>query len=43
MAKKRSSNSEPTDDARLVAPAAQGDEDRFDRIFRPLFFDDFIG
>ncbi|MGC4089114.1 MAG: Holliday junction branch migration DNA helicase RuvB [Polyangiaceae bacterium] len=43
MAKKRTVSSEPKDDARLITPAAQSEEERFDRIFRPLSFGDFVG
>ncbi|HET9952866.1 MAG TPA: Holliday junction branch migration DNA helicase RuvB [Polyangiaceae bacterium] len=42
MAKKKSTSVE-AEDTRLLAPAAQADEDRFDRIFRPETLDDFIG
>jgi Holliday junction DNA helicase RuvB len=43
MAKKISGSSEPSEEARVVAPLAQSDEERFDRIFRPSTLDDFIG
>src|SRR6476646_2519527 len=43
MAKKISGSPEPSEEIRVVAPMAQSDEERFDRIFRPSTLDDFIG
>ncbi|HYO94871.1 MAG TPA: Holliday junction branch migration DNA helicase RuvB [Polyangiaceae bacterium] len=43
MATKKSTFEEPPERERLVATAPQGDEERFDRIFRPQTLDDFIG
>src|SRR6188768_94572 len=43
MAKKSNESAEVLDAERLMASASQGDEDRFDRVFRPATLDDFIG
>jgi Holliday junction DNA helicase RuvB len=43
MAKKISGSPAISDESRVMAPAAQSDEERFDRIFRPSTLDDFIG
>ena len=41
--KRASVAEEPTAVERLVAPSAAGDDDRFDRIFRPESLDEFVG
>ncbi len=33
----------PVDGARVVAPAASSDDERFDRLFRPQTLEDFVG
>lgn len=43
MAKKRNDSAESLDAERVIATSAQGDEERFDRVFRPATLDDFIG
>lgn len=43
MATKKSTFEEPPERERFVATAPHGDEERFDRIFRPQTLDDFIG
>jgi Holliday junction DNA helicase RuvB len=43
MPKKTRESSEPAEETRVVAPLAQSEEERFDRIFRPATLSDFIG
>jgi Holliday junction DNA helicase RuvB len=43
MASKKSGSPPSSEVERVVEPAEQNDEERFDRIFRPSTFDDFIG
>src|SRR5664279_1399021 len=44
--KKTATSIEPvpeTAEARVVTPGSGGDDDRFDRLFRPKTLDDFVG
>jgi holliday junction DNA helicase RuvB len=43
MAKKRNESAEILEAERVLTTSAQGDEERFDRVFRPATLDDFIG
>ncbi len=43
MPSKKSASAEPAAAERVIEAAVHSDEERFDRIFRPATFDDFIG
>ncbi len=43
MPKKPSASAETAEPARLIGTGAHGEEERFDRIFRPTSLDDFVG